>query len=123
MDAGERLLVQTSMRQLLAESAPVDLPSRLFESGWAELLDEDPSFAVSVLAEEQGRSLTASPALDLVLMYGAGLALDFHGFDARLHLGHPGLHLRRLLHHVGYVLHRTILLNDWFPSGNAAPVR
>jgi hypothetical protein len=76
MDQGDRELVRASMRQLLTRYAPVDLCAQLLEGGWAELLEEDPPTAVSVLAEEQGRSLMASPALDLVLLYGAGLPLD-----------------------------------------------
>lgn len=76
MDATERDLVRASMRQLLARTSPVDLAAQLLEGGWAELLGEDAATAVSVLAEEQGSSLKASPALDLVLLHGAGLPLD-----------------------------------------------
>jgi hypothetical protein len=76
MDQSERELVRASIRQLLARCAPADLAAQLLESGWSELLAEDAPTAVSVLAEEQGRSLTASPALDLVLLHGAGLPLD-----------------------------------------------
>jgi alkylation response protein AidB-like acyl-CoA dehydrogenase len=76
MDQSDRELVRGSMRQLLARCASADLAAQLLEGGWAELLEEDARTAISVLADEQGRSLTASPALDLVLLHGAGLPLD-----------------------------------------------
>jgi hypothetical protein len=76
MDQSERELVRASMRHLLERHSAPDIAAQLLQGGWAELLDEDAPTAVSVLAEEQGRSLTASPALDLVLLHGAGLALD-----------------------------------------------
>jgi hypothetical protein len=76
MDQSEQDLIRASMGQLLTRYGPADIPVQLIESGWTELLDSDPGIAVTVLAEEQGRSLTASPALDLVLQHGAGLRVD-----------------------------------------------
>ncbi|HEX5586270.1 MAG TPA: acyl-CoA dehydrogenase family protein, partial [Acidimicrobiia bacterium] len=76
MDRDELELVRASMRQLLTECGAADVPAQLLESGWGELVGDDPATAVSVLAEEQGRTLAATPVLDLVLLHGAGLPLD-----------------------------------------------
>jgi Acyl-CoA dehydrogenase, C-terminal domain len=76
MDQAERDLVRASMAQLLAGTKPAELPAALVSSGWLEVLDDDPVFAASVLAEEQGRSLAVSPSLDLVMLHGAGLPVD-----------------------------------------------
>ncbi|MFI5052916.1 MAG: acyl-CoA dehydrogenase family protein [Acidimicrobiia bacterium] len=76
MDADELDLVRASMRELLARHAPAELPAQLLDGGWAELVGEGPATAISVLAEEQGRSLAVAPILDLVLLHGAGLQLE-----------------------------------------------
>jgi hypothetical protein len=76
MDQDELELVRASMRQLLTEHRAGDVPAQLLESGWGELVGDDPATAVSILAEEQGRTLAATPVLDLVLLHGAGLPLD-----------------------------------------------
>lgn len=76
MDRAERELIRSSMRQLVTTTGAAEVPRQLLEDGWAELLDDDPASAVSLLAEEQGRALAASPALDLALLHGAGMSLE-----------------------------------------------
>jgi hypothetical protein len=76
METTELELVRVSMREVLTRHLAPDVPAQLLEGGWSELVDEDASTAVSVLAEEQGRALTNAPILDLVLLHGAGLPLD-----------------------------------------------
>jgi len=76
MDRDELDLVRASMREVLAATEPSRLPAELLAGGWAELVDSDPAAAMGILADEQGRSLTAAPSLDLVLLHGAGRQID-----------------------------------------------
>jgi len=76
IDADEAELVRASMRRLLGEALPAEIPARLLNVGWTELLETDPSTAVNELGNAQGRGLIAAPSLDLVLMHGASIALD-----------------------------------------------
>ncbi|MHB8467685.1 MAG: acyl-CoA dehydrogenase family protein [Acidimicrobiales bacterium] len=76
IDAEEADLVRSSMRQLLQDTAPRELPDRLLTSGWCELLDVDAAAAVNALANEQGHALVPGPGLDLVMAHAASLPLD-----------------------------------------------
>jgi alkylation response protein AidB-like acyl-CoA dehydrogenase len=76
MDDEERDLTRRSFRGLLTAHPPDELPQRLIDAGWTELLEQDPAAAVSLLADEQGRTLVAGPALNFALMHGLGIPAD-----------------------------------------------
>jgi len=76
VDAAELELVRAATGQLLGRGSPAGLPAALLESGWVELLSAEPAAAAAILAEEQGRTLSAGPGLELVMLHGAGLAVD-----------------------------------------------
>ena len=76
MESAEVELVSSSMRHLLENCSPADLPSQLIENGWDELLASDPAVAVGSLADAMGRRVRAAPLIDLVLQYGCGLGVD-----------------------------------------------
>jgi hypothetical protein len=76
MDRSERDLVRASIGQLLGSSTPSTIAEGLLASGWTDLLDDEAEVACSELALEQGRTLTAGPSLDLVLLHAAGLPVD-----------------------------------------------
>lgn len=85
IDEGDAALVRAAFRALFASSDPVDVRARLVDEGWHELADGDEQQAVGVLFEEQGRSLAASGALDLVVARAAGCELQ--AADAIVHPG------------------------------------
>jgi alkylation response protein AidB-like acyl-CoA dehydrogenase len=64
------------MRQLLVTTPAAEVKEALVAGGWTDLLDADAAVATSVLAEEQGASMSAGASLDLVMLHGAGLAID-----------------------------------------------
>jgi len=76
VDNTELELIRASMRNLLEGSKPADVPKELIELGWVDILEAEPAVAVGFLAEEQGRTLATSPALDLAMLHGAGLPID-----------------------------------------------
>src|SRR3954451_8028847 len=76
VDNTELELIRASMRNLLEGSKPADVPKDLIDLGWVEILEAEPAVAVGFLAEEQGRILATSPALDLAMLHGAGLPID-----------------------------------------------
>ncbi len=76
MDLDEIALVRGSLRHLLASAPPAAVPAALVDAGWVELLDVEPAVAIGLLADEHGRALAATPALDLVMLHGAGLRVD-----------------------------------------------
>lgn len=76
MDAAERELLTSTIRQLASTSTGPALDGALAELGWTEALAAEPRTAVAALFEAQGESATTSSALHLVL--GAAL-------------GHPGV--------------------------------
>jgi hypothetical protein len=76
MDAADLKLVRASLRHLLSATAPAQIVSELYNSGWPELLNDDAEAAVSALFEEQGRLPAASPALDLLMLAALGEPLE-----------------------------------------------
>jgi Acyl-CoA dehydrogenase, C-terminal domain len=69
-------LVRNSIRNLLATTAAADVPAALLASGWDDVLAADPAVAIGVLADEQGAAKLASPAVELAMLHGAGLAIE-----------------------------------------------
>ncbi len=71
MDADVRDLLRKSIQALL-KSNNTDLVAGLAESGWHDLMAEDPAAAVDLLFTEQGRAGRASNALDSVILNAIG---------------------------------------------------
>jgi hypothetical protein len=76
MEPAEIELVRASLRNVLATHAAADVPAALLAADWLELVEAEPEVAIGALGEEHGRALAVTPALDLVLLHGAGLAVD-----------------------------------------------
>jgi Acyl-CoA dehydrogenase, C-terminal domain len=76
MEPAEIDLIRSSMTHLLQNCAAAELPARLLDEGWGDLLDDEPAIAVDVLGEQMGRLVAVAPLLDLVLRHAAGLGLD-----------------------------------------------
>lgn len=76
-------LLRDTVRHLVAAGPPAELVSRLSDAGWDELVAADEGAAIGALFEELGRSVVASPALDLVV---AG-TLDLDPTEVRI--GYP----------------------------------
>lgn len=68
MDAEERELFATSLRQITAGNTGPELDAALDDVGWREALPADPRAAVSLLFEMQGAAGATSSALDAVLL-------------------------------------------------------
>lgn len=77
-------LIRDTVRHLVADGPPAELVSRLSSAGWDELVDADEGAAIGALFEELGRSVVASPALDLVV--AGTLGLD----PTEVRIGYPG---------------------------------
>ncbi len=76
IDSNEIDLIRASLRHVLDTCAPADVPAALLAEGWAELVDAAAAVAITMLAEEAGRSRSAAPVLDLTMLHGAGLVPD-----------------------------------------------
>jgi alkylation response protein AidB-like acyl-CoA dehydrogenase len=76
MDAEERELFATSLRQITAGTTGAALDAALDEIGWREALPADPRTAVSLLFALQGAAGAASSALDVVLLDALDLDND-----------------------------------------------
>jgi hypothetical protein len=71
VDADTRELLQASVRSLML-SRPDDLVAGLAELGWDDVVADDEAAAISLLFAEQGRTATASAALDTVMRQAGG---------------------------------------------------
>lgn len=68
-DAATRAEIAGSLREMFSRrSAGEDLAPLLAKLGWAEVLAEDPAFALIALFTEHGRALATSHALDDVVL-------------------------------------------------------
>ena len=76
IDPNEADLIRTSLRNVLDTCPPAGVPEALLAQGWAELLTADAALAITMLAEEAGRSRSAAPVVDLAMLHGAGLEPD-----------------------------------------------
>jgi hypothetical protein len=76
MDATERELFASSLRQATASSTGSDLDAALAEIGWAEALEVEPRTAVSALFEQQGATAATSSSLGRVLLTTLGIVTD-----------------------------------------------
>lgn len=76
MNRDEAELVRSTLHHLVETTPAETLPAVLLASGWSDLVAEDATTTVTALAEEQGTLLAATPAIDLVLGLGAGLAAE-----------------------------------------------
>ena len=75
MDAEELFLVRSSFEAALAGTPGNEFLAVLAKLGWHELREAEPAVAVAELFEAQGRSLAATPALDLVVAGALGVEL------------------------------------------------
>jgi Acyl-CoA dehydrogenase, C-terminal domain len=76
MDADELALFTGGIADAAVSSGGAALDTALRELGWLDALAVDPSTAVPVLFEHQGRANTTSSALDRVLARGLGLPVE-----------------------------------------------
>ena len=72
MDVAEVALVRSSLECALQGTPPEEIPAVLAKLGWHELRGVEPFVALAELFEAQGRMLTVSPALDLVVAAALG---------------------------------------------------
>ncbi len=72
-DADELALVRTTLRHAIETTEPAGLGKVLLAEGWADLVDADPAGAISSLAEEAGAARSAVPALDVAVLWAAGV--------------------------------------------------
>jgi hypothetical protein len=75
-EADELALVRSTLRHAIDTNAADAAIGALLAEGWADLVDADPSAAISTLAEEVGTSRSAARAVDLAVLWGAGVAPD-----------------------------------------------
>jgi hypothetical protein len=83
IDKDDAELVRKSFRSILTAADPTEVRVRLVEDGWYELVESYEPEGVGFLFEEQGRSLAASGALDLVVARAADFPLQ--ELDAFVH--------------------------------------
>jgi hypothetical protein len=74
MDATERALLATTVRDGLGRSEPAAADGTLAELGWPDMLGSEPQDAVAVVFTELGRAGAATTALDDVLLVALGVA-------------------------------------------------
>lgn len=72
MDDTELDLLRSTVGHLLAAD-PAGVVPALAEAGWADIVAADPLPAIRVLFEEKGRSLSAAPLLDDLVLASLGL--------------------------------------------------
>lgn len=72
-DAGELELIRASLRHVLETNAPQAVPRALVDAGWTDLVAADPATAVTVLADEAGRTRSPAPVLDVAVLWAAGI--------------------------------------------------
>ncbi len=75
-DPSELELVRSSLRHTIDSSEPAVVLASLIAEGWNELVETDPAAAVTALCEQAGAARSAAPALDLAMLWGAGICAD-----------------------------------------------
>lgn len=72
MDAADRLLLETTVRDALANAGSSGLDDVLADLGWLEMLGSEPRDAVDIVFTALGASYGASTALDDVIVHALG---------------------------------------------------
>ena len=75
-DADELALVRSTLRHAIDTTAADVAIGALLNEGWTDLVDADPAAAICTLAEEVGAARSAAPAVDLAVLWGAGITPD-----------------------------------------------
>lgn len=74
-ELGDAELIRASVRHVLDGNGPDTIRAALADAGWAELVDTDPATALTVLAEEAGRSRSPAPVAEAAVVWACGAPL------------------------------------------------